>query len=193
MEVESSEISYISVYNNLLEIDKLKNMFEVWKTFDYKPTPIFVKNKIEQNNEIRNVESVHLTTEDPSKTVQHYSNLFHRLFSNSFNRYLKSNNLSLETIENISAPDILKYSPGGHYTWHHDSCSAINRSLSAIFFVNEDYEGGELEFNFPKNGKTLRIKPSENSMVVWPSNFMFPHRVVPVTKGVRYSVVCWAV
>lgn len=36
----------------------------------------------------------------------------------------------------------------------------------------------------------IEVKP--NRMIVWPSNFMFPHRVAPVTKGVRFSVVSWA-
>jgi len=32
----------------------------------------------------------------------------------------------------------------------------------------------------------------KNRMLIWPSNFMYPHLVKPVTKGIRYSVVSWA-
>ena len=29
-------------------------------------------------------------------------------------------------------------------------------------------------------------------VIIFPSNFMYPHRVEPVTKGARYSYVSWA-
>jgi predicted 2-oxoglutarate/Fe(II)-dependent dioxygenase YbiX len=28
-------------------------------------------------------------------------------------------------------------------------------------------------------------------MLIWPSNFLYPHKVNPVKKGIRYSMVCW--
>jgi PKHD-type hydroxylase len=60
----------------------------------------------------------------------------------------------------------------------------------------EDYEGGELEFDFRNNDldkkqniiKCDQIKP-RGSIVVFPS-FIW-HRVKPVTKGTRYSLVIW--
>ena len=38
--------------------------------------------------------------------------------------------------------------------------------------------------------RTSEIVP--NRLIIWPSNFLFPHSVLPVTKGLRYSVVAWA-
>ena len=36
------------------------------------------------------------------------------------------------------------------------------------------------------------ILPSEpNSLIMWPSNFIYQHAVKPVTEGERYSVVSW--
>jgi PKHD-type hydroxylase len=59
----------------------------------------------------------------------------------------------------------------------------------------EDYEGGELEFDFrnmdpdkPTIRKCAEIKP-RGSIVVFPSHVW--HRVKPVTKGTRYSLVIW--
>ena len=37
-----------------------------------------------------------------------------------------------------------------------------------------------------------RSKTKPNSMLIWPSSFLYPHGVEPVTKGTRYSIVAWA-
>lgn len=58
--------------------------------------------------------------------------------------------------------------------------------LTILGALNDDYEGGELmmfgdkQINFPTG-----------SVIVFPSNFMFPHEVKPVKDGVRYSYVSW--
>ena len=41
-----------------------------------------------------------------------------------------------------------------------------------------------------KNEMSIDILPGR--LIVWPSNFMYPHTVKPVTKGTRYSIVAWA-
>ena len=72
-----------------------------------------------------------------------------------------------------------------------DHCKQYPRTLSGIFLLNNDYEGGELSFrNLDKTGEeNIPVEP--NRMIVWPSNFLFPHTVKPVKKGTRYSVVAW--
>jgi len=109
-----------------------------------------------------------------------------------------------------------KYEPGQYYGWHCDSHSKpysnINdtnyygkiRKLSVTLSLNDgnEYEGGDLEFDFRNTGKdewskkntTYHLKKcdeikSKGSLVVFPS-FVW-HRVTPVTKGTRYSLVIW--
>ena len=58
----------------------------------------------------------------------------------------------------------------------------------------KDYEGGELEFQFrnqddPTLTRTCTEILPRGSIVVFPS-FVW-HRVKPVTKGTRYSLVIW--
>lgn len=59
--------------------------------------------------------------------------------------------------------------------------------LTALGALNDDYEGGQLQF-FQDSFISLK----KGDIVVFPSNFLFPHRVLPVTEGIRYSYVCWA-
>jgi len=57
--------------------------------------------------------------------------------------------------------------------------------LSVLGLLNDDYEGGEFYMIEDK------IHLSKGDIIVFPSNFMFPHRVEPITKGTRYSYISW--
>jgi PKHD-type hydroxylase len=100
-------------------------------------------------------------------------------------------NFTLTDIQNIQ---IGKYVKGGHYEYHEDasvlSSLKIDRKISAVLFLSDpnSYEGGQFEF---KNAKTPYEKFLQGSIIVFPS--FVKHRVLPVTKGIRYSAVAWAV
>jgi PKHD-type hydroxylase len=85
---------------------------------------------------------------------------------------------------------IARYSEGNYYDWHLDigKKSSSTRKLSITVQLSDpaDYDGGELElFSF------TRKKPTRNigSIIVFPS--FLTHRVAPVTRGVRWSLVAW--
>ncbi len=89
---------------------------------------------------------------------------------------------------------LLKYTKGGFYKTHCDSGTHNHRELSAVIFLNNDYEGGHLQF-FEPNSKDLilDVKPDVGKVVLWPSNYLFPHQATPVTKGTRYTIVSWMI
>ena len=58
--------------------------------------------------------------------------------------------------------------------------------LTILGLLNEDYKGGELVM---WNNTVIPLKTG--SVVVFPSNFMYPHRVNTITQGIRYSYVSW--
>lgn len=58
--------------------------------------------------------------------------------------------------------------------------------LTVLGSLNDEYEGGELMMF-----GDYKIDLSAGSIVVFPSNFMFPHEVKPIKKGIRYSYVSW--
>lgn len=61
----------------------------------------------------------------------------------------------------------------------------LERKMSVVLFLSDpaDFEGGDLII------MKQTIPKKQGTIVVFPS-FM-PHQVTPVTKGVRYSAVCW--
>ena len=58
--------------------------------------------------------------------------------------------------------------------------------LSIVGTLNDDYEGGEfIMFD------DYEIPFKTGDVVMFPSVFLYPHRVEPVTKGIRYSYSSW--
>ena len=84
---------------------------------------------------------------------------------------------------------LLRYEVGQFYKTHYDQSNTRNRHVSCIFALNDEYEGGEIEF--VDIGHKKRIK--KGSILFFPSNFMYRHQILPVTKGTRYSIVTWLI
>jgi len=85
--------------------------------------------------------------------------------------------------------DLLKYESGGFYSEHLDFFKDIPRAISCSFALNDDYEGGEFAFF----DRELVYNLKKGSCIMFPSNFMYPHEIMPVTSGTRYSIVTWFV
>lgn len=110
-------------------------------------------------------------------------------------------------ITSVEPLEILKYGVGGKYDYHYDGL--INqvatprdtdvRKISASVALNDDFEGGSLEFLVATddgeegpygNGlKDLPIHLKKGEMIIFPSAAL--HRVTPVKKGHRYTMVVW--
>ena len=100
------------------------------------------------------------------------------------------------------------YKPGQFYDWHCDSWSKPYekegqnkgkiRKLSVTVSLSDpkDYTGGELEFKPIDNNTGKQYKQTckeilpKGSICVFPSHVW--HRVKPVKKGTRYSLVIWS-
>ena len=99
-----------------------------------------------------------------------------------------------------------KYKLNQYYDWHNDSGEKIpphgkirKLSMTCQLTDGSEYSGGELEFDFrqydpPQRDESKHLRKAteiipKGSIIVFPS-FVW-HRVKPVTKGVRYSLVVW--
>jgi len=81
---------------------------------------------------------------------------------------------------------LLRYENGGFLPAHQDH-GVSSRILSTVSYLNDDYEGGEIEF---QNSK-IKIKPPAGSIIFFPSNFLYVHEVHPIVNGSRYSLPHW--
>jgi predicted 2-oxoglutarate/Fe(II)-dependent dioxygenase YbiX len=83
-----------------------------------------------------------------------------------------------------------EYGESNHYTWHTDtftlSGSPVDRKISVVCLLNDEFEGGEFEMRLYSD-YTAPLK--KGSMIAFPS--ILEHRVKPVTAGVRRSATMW--
>jgi hypothetical protein len=83
------------------------------------------------------------------------------------------------------ATNYVKYGAGQHFQEHHDHGYSYNCVVSLVAYPNDNYEGGELYFRL----QGITAKARAGDVFIFPSNFMYPHRAMPVTSGTKYSMV----
>ena len=109
-------------------------------------------------------------------------------------------------IKGAESAQITRYKKGGFYSFHRDGMadhlSVYNnphnafmhghvRKLSMSVMLNDNFDGGAFEFaSYGKEECNITpVEATAGSVIVFPSSM--EHRVAPITKGTRYSVVCW--
>ena len=116
---------------------------------------------------------------------------------------------TIETCNKIWNYNLTEYEPfqytvykqNDFYDWHIDThnkpyTNGLIRKLSFTLLLNDNYEGGEFEICIPspKTDKQRYIKIDNKqigTMIVFPS-FIW-HKVNPIVKGIRKSLVGWIV
>lgn len=83
------------------------------------------------------------------------------------------------------AMNFIRYGEGQHFQEHADHGYSYYCTVSLVGYLNDDYEEGGLYF--PK--LNVNIKPKAGDVYVFPSTYLFSHRAMPVTSGIKYSVV----
>jgi len=139
------------------------------------------------NKDIRNVKGYHISLNTPTNVF--YWNYIKEEIKKVYVFYkAKFPKMGSSKINQI---DLLKYNSGGKYEIHTDHYTNSPRHLSIIINLNDNYEGGDLIFTDQKEKEVKRLKLNKGSIVFFPSNFLYPHSIKPITKGTRYSIVAW--
>ena len=91
----------------------------------------------------------------------------------------------------IDPVQLAQYGVSDYFDWHIDlglgRSSMRKLSITVQLADPANYEGGELQFHGLAN---VQQPKSQGTAIVFPS--FLPHRVTPVTRGTRYSLVAWA-
>jgi predicted 2-oxoglutarate/Fe(II)-dependent dioxygenase YbiX len=86
-----------------------------------------------------------------------------------------------------------EYKTGEFYDWHTDSSPTDDlykdRFCSIVIQLNDEYDGGYLQLKDESGDNTIQLDKGIGTMYIFYSNIR--HRVMPVTNGVRYSLVNW--
>jgi hypothetical protein len=106
----------------------------------------------------------------------------------SYNVSPKLDNKPVRLISGFNSVRVNRYHEGVSMAKHNDhSFDKEHPLMTVIVLLNDEFEGGELIL---LDDYEVKLKVGE--ACYFPSNFMFPHEVKPVTKGTRYTLATWA-
>jgi len=131
--------------------------------------------------------NLELHVADDPIVEEHAGKLLKKMFANP---NLRDSVLSYKA----KAPQFNKYTEGGAYHWHSDSCymgkPEIRTDFSTTLFLNnsDEYEGGVLTLKY-SDGEVRKVKGDKGTLICYPCGVL--HKVTPVTSGVRYAAVSW--
>jgi len=124
-----------------------------------------------------------IRNESNSKLWDMYTDIYNKLKScvDDYARYWGINVTYYEVF------NFVKYEgEGKEFKIHADDGPMYKAAVSAVIYLNDDYEGGEIAF--PRmDGKV--IKPDFGDIAIFPSNYIYEHASLPIKSGVKYCVV----
>jgi uncharacterized protein (TIGR02466 family) len=116
-----------------------------------------------------------------------------RLFERCARQYVLNFSPDPFDLREITQIRFNRYGVGTNMKRHHDHIHSIFDGerkgvpiLTFLMLLNDDFEGGDF---IMFGNKKVNLAPGD--IIVFPSNFAFPHEVTTVTKGIRYSCVAW--
>jgi len=184
--------NFVKIYDEAMPLEAISNLIKFANLSKFQESKIGGGNQSKTDFNVRRTYVLPLSYLNNSLSNVHWFNLLYYYFKKNLNQYQFDTNILDYGYKNIFDIEILKYENTGFYTWHVDHFATIPRTMSCILLLNNDYEGGNLCFRNPDGSGEWEIEVKPGRMIIWPSNFLYPHTVKPVTKGIRYSVVAWA-
>ena len=114
---------------------------------------------------------------------------------NDINKFIKTankNHFGFGDIQITEQAQFTEYPEGGFYDWHMDTDVVMQHeppvrkiSMTCLLSSENQFEGGDLELMAP--GKRVKLK--QGHAIIFAS--FLNHRVAPVIRGVRQSLVMW--
>ena len=180
---------YIHVLDNILTDELCDEILSEYKNSDEWADPLVGNGTVSRN--MRNCDQILLSC--PNIISKNYERrnkideMIQQCVHEAADMYVQSHTNFAISID--TGYQLLRYQEGGFYIQHTDSFTQQQRSVSCSLHLNDDYEGG----NFGFFDREMQVRAGKGSAVIFPSNFMFPHEVMPVTKGTRYAIITWLV
>jgi len=203
---------FVRVYDDILSEDLCDKIIKEYRNNEYLPAetgnglspenrnvdeiPICLPDHCNNNERLSIVKSLH---EGMEKVIKQYEATFYPYFH----------------IDMDTGFQLLRYKTGHYYKEHVDTFRPVmdqalinaildmrlkpqdllkfhgsgQRAISCSILLNDEFEGGQLGFW----NNTFKPIQRKGTIVVFPSNFMYPHQVSEITKGTRYAIVTWLI
>lgn len=178
-------IDYVKVYKNFIDdslcietVEQLKN--KRWVKHDY----------TYGNKTISYDDDLHISYDNITTKKALMDSIW-----NAINQYIKTD-LNFDWYSGWSGFTEIRFNRYDKNTQMRKHCDHIqyifdgNRKgipiLTVLICLNNDYNGGEL-IMFDDE----RIELNAGDVVIFPSSFLYPHKITPIIEGTRYSCVSW--
>ena len=159
---------------------------KTWQRHTYSNSKTFVKKSKNEDKELDICLGDNLT----------YLKEIHDLTWKALEKYIVIEKISGDTFKGwkgFSKIRFNRYKKGQIMSRHSDHIQSLFTGeqsgipiLSIVGVLNDNYEGGEfIMFD------DYEIKFKAGDLIIFPSIFLYPHKVKPVKKGIRYSFVSW--
>ncbi len=179
-------IDYIYLKENGISNELCDDVLNEYASTDEWKVATVASNAV---RDLRNCDNIAIS-QDEVKTNDIRIDLDDRIYESVWDcvvEYLKIHTTSICNITRDSGYELTRYKKDGYYGPHVDASGRRPRELSCSMILNDEYEGGQ--FAFFDRQVTLNLKKGD--IIIFPSNFMYPHEVLPVTSGTRYALVTW--
>lgn len=136
---------------------------------------------------VRKVNTFTLTDEDgkpPASSLKEWAAKVH--WSLSWCQADYTSHYDIDTVQHKnSGYQVLSYGEGDYFSKHTDEIPEQNRKISGVYYVNDDYEGGELYFT----EFDIVFKPKAKDYLLFPSIWSYMHIAKPVISGTKNAIV----
>ena len=186
-----SPIPGIAIYSNVISkdldvINRLSTILDNSQTYQWSESTVGYSEKMTDFRDCFDFKFRKSTLEkDAGKESLELQKIWQEIYdrqSIAVNEYCTT--FSVGELGYWEAFNFLKYEKGQHFQYHHDHSVNYNCTISLVQYLNDDYEGGELSFG----GWNYTYKPVAGDLVIFPSNYMYTHRAMPVTSGTKYAL-----
>lgn len=178
-------------------------------TIDYnEKDEIYLKNVEKIGNSVKNIKIVEnvLIKEDHQKLVNfaknvskwekqpwgvyriiskempnHIVEILSKIFKTAYENFIEMYDIKIEPASELF--NVVKFEKGYAMHLHVDVLSVSALHLASVYYINDDYSGGEI--NFPDHD--LTIKPNANSLMLFPGNENYWHETLKVKENTRYT------
>lgn len=183
---------YSNVYwENFMTDDEIKSVVEYCESLEKTTATTQGEQDEEKVKEVRSSKVAWLRRDDANYQIFDKFNTIIQVVNDRFYNF------------NLNGYEMIQYTTynendKGEYKWHMDASvqepivdNGMHRKLSMTFLLNDDFEGGEFQLNTGRQEFPETVPCRKGRAIFFPS-FML-HRVTPVTKGTRRSLVIWVI
>ena len=179
---------YIMIFDDVLDKETCSGIIsEYEKSSLWSVAGVGVENKVD--SQTRNCDALHISS---AKVIEENPDLRKTLDDKIFNAVSGCLNNYKQKFPALfvtkdTGYELLRYKTAGFYIEHIDHFEERQRAVTVSIILNDNFEGGEFSFF----NKEIVVPAKTGQAIMFPSNFMFPHGVMPVRFGKRYAIVTW--